>query len=70
MFNEPLAGFRQETARPQRTKTDWAQEVAQLLDTRYADCQQVTLVLDNLNTHTMLPRTSIVPKARSLEKKA
>lgn len=52
MFNEPLAGFRQATARPQRTKTDWAQEVAQLLDTRYADCRQVTLVLDNLNTHT------------------
>ncbi|QDU59886.1 hypothetical protein Pan216_07190 [Planctomycetes bacterium Pan216] len=52
MFSEPLSGFRQATARSQRTKVDWAQEVAQLLDTRYADCQQVTLVLDNLNTHT------------------
>ena len=52
MFTEPLSGSRQATARPQRTKTDWAQEVAALLDTRYADCQQVTLVLDNLNTHT------------------
>lgn len=52
MFTEPLSGFRQATARPQRTKADWAQEVAQLLDTRYADCQKVTLVLDNLNTHT------------------
>lgn len=52
LFTEPLAGFRQATARPQRTKADWAGEVAQLLDTRYADCQQVTLVLDNLNTHT------------------
>lgn len=52
MFAEPLSGFRQATARSQRTKADWAQEVAQLLDTRYADCQQVTLVLDNLNTHT------------------
>ena len=27
-------------------------EVAQLLDTRYADCETVTLVCDNLNTHT------------------
>jgi len=27
-------------------------EVARLLDTRYAECEQVTLVLDNLNTHT------------------
>jgi len=23
-----------------------------LLDTRYAECERVTLVLDNLNTHT------------------
>ena len=52
LFTEPLSGFRQATARSQRTKADWAQEVAQLLDTRYADCPQVTLVLDNLNTHT------------------
>jgi len=52
MFNEPLAGWRQATARDQRTKTDWAQEVAALLDGRYADCDQITLVCDNLNTHT------------------
>ena len=52
MFAEPLSGFRQATARKTRTKTDWAIEVAQLLETRYADCERVTLVLDNLNTHT------------------
>ena len=52
MFAEPLSGFREATARPRRTKTDWAQEVARLLDTRYADCEYVTLVCDNLNTHT------------------
>jgi DDE superfamily endonuclease len=52
MFTEPLLGFRQATARPQRTKIDWASEVAALLDTRYADCNRVTLVMDNLNTHT------------------
>jgi hypothetical protein len=52
MFAEPLSGYRQATARPQRTKVDWALEVANLLDTRYADCDLVTLVLDNLNTHT------------------
>ena len=45
MFAEPLSGFRQATARPQRTKEDWAMEVAHLLDTRYADCERVTLVL-------------------------
>lgn len=52
MFAEPLAGWRQATAREHRTKTDWAQEVAALLDGRYADCERITLVCDNLNTHT------------------
>ncbi len=52
MFAEPLAGFRQATARAHRTKVEWALEVAHLLDTRYANCDLVTLVMDNLNTHT------------------
>jgi len=52
MFAEPLAGFRQATARPQRTKVDWAVEVSHLMDTRYANCERITLVMDNLNTHT------------------
>ena len=52
MFCEPLAGWRQATARPQRTKLDWAQEVAALLDGRYASSERVALVCDNLNTHT------------------
>ena len=52
MFAEPLIGYRRATARAQRTKIEWALEVAQLLDTRYADCDMVTLVMDNLNTHT------------------
>lgn len=53
MFCEPLAAWRQATARKQRTKFDWAQEVAFLLDGRYSQCEQVTLVCDNLNTHTI-----------------
>ena len=52
MFCEPLAGWREASARPQRTKSDWAHEVAHWLDTRYAHCQRITLVCDNLNTHT------------------
>ncbi len=52
MFAEPLSGYRQATARPQRTKIDWALEVAHMLDTRYTNCDIVTLVMDNLNTHT------------------
>ena len=52
MFAEPLSGYRRATARVQRTKVEWALEVAENLDTRYADCDAVTLVMDNLNTHT------------------
>lgn len=53
MFCEPLAGWRQATARERRTKHDWAHEVAALLDGRYANCDRITLVCDNLNTHTI-----------------
>ena len=52
MFTEPLAGWRDVTVRERRTKVDWAIEVARLLEGRYADCEIVTLVCDNLNTHT------------------
>lgn len=38
--------------RARRTKIDWAIAVAHLLDTRYAGCEHLTLVCDNLNTHT------------------
>src|SRR5829696_8278048 len=43
LFAEPLSGFLQATARQRRTKTDWALEVGQLLDSRYADSERVTL---------------------------
>ena len=52
MFTEPSAGWRQATARPTKTKVDWAIEMARLLEGRYAACEQVILVCDNLNTHT------------------
>tara|TARA_B100000809_G_C15036626_1_gene493999 strand:+ start:535 stop:1230 length:696 start_codon:yes stop_codon:yes gene_type:complete len=52
MFCEPLSGWREATARERRTKVDWAQEMARHLDGRYADCEKIILVCDNLNTHT------------------
>ena len=52
MFNEPLSGWRTVKVREHRKKVDWATEVAKVLDKRYADCDQITLVCDNLNTHT------------------
>lgn len=52
MFCEPLSGWRQVTVRDRRTKIDWAQEVEELMRTRYASAEKVILVCDNLNTHT------------------
>jgi len=53
MFAEPLSGWRQPTVRESKTKADWAIEMANLLEGRYAACEKVRLVCDNLNTHTM-----------------
>jgi DDE superfamily endonuclease len=52
MFTEPLAGWREVAVRQTKTKLDWAVEMARLLEGRYADCDRVILVCDNLNTHT------------------
>jgi len=53
MFTEPLCGWRTVRVRPRRTKVDWALEMGELLRGRYASAEQVILVSDNLNTHTM-----------------
>jgi DDE superfamily endonuclease len=52
VFTEPLAGWREVTVRQTKTKLDWAVEMARLLDGRYARCEKIFLVCDNLNTHT------------------
>lgn len=52
MFTEPKAGWRNVSVRERRTKVDWALEVRRLLVGRYADVPKLTLVMDNLNTHT------------------
>lgn len=52
MFTEPLAGWREVRVCEKKTKVDWATEMARLLEGRYAACEKVILVSDNLNTHT------------------
>jgi hypothetical protein len=53
MFTEPLAGWREVAVRPRKTKLDWAIEMARVLEGRYAACEKVIVVCDNLNTHTI-----------------
>jgi hypothetical protein len=53
LFTEALPGWRHVSVRPQRTAVDWAQELAALLEGRYAQAEKVIVICDNLNTHTI-----------------
>lgn len=67
MFAEPLAGWRQATAREHRTKSDWAKEVAAHLDGRFSDSERIRLVSHNLNTHTKGAFYEVFPAAKARE---
>lgn len=51
MACEPLAGKRMTKVTAQKTKVDWAHFVDDIAQ-RYPTAQRITLVMDNLNTHT------------------
>jgi len=53
LFTEALRGWRQVSVRPHRTAVDWADELREVLDQRYAKAKKVILVCDNLNTHKL-----------------
>lgn len=53
MFTEPLAGWRHTSVSERRTRVDWAREIKELLDIHYPNAIKVSLVVDNLNTHTV-----------------
>lgn len=53
MFVEPLTGWRRAVAHATRTKRDWAEEVARLVEEDFPEAERIVLVMDNLNTHTL-----------------
>jgi hypothetical protein len=54
MFVEALAGWRDVRVTETKTAVAWAEQVQQLVDDpRYAQAERITLVCDNLNTHTL-----------------
>jgi hypothetical protein len=71
LVTEALAGWRQVSVRAQRTAVDWAQEVAALLEGRYAQAEKVILICDQLNTHTIASLYKAFPpeKARRLARR-
>ncbi len=52
-FTEPLTGWRHIAVTDQRTKTDWAHEIRKLVDVHRPHAERITLVMDNLNTHSL-----------------
>jgi transposase len=52
IFFEPLAGKRDVVVTERRTAIDWAYQIRDLVDKRYSEAKRITLVMDNLNTHT------------------
>lgn len=53
ILTEPLAGKRHTKLTEQRTKKDWAILIKELVNVHYPEATKITLVLDNLNTHTI-----------------
>jgi DDE superfamily endonuclease len=52
MFFEPLEGKRHVVVTDQRTAVDWAYQIRYLVDVIYPHAARISLVMDNLNTHT------------------
>ena len=61
LFTAPFQGWRRVSIRERRTAIDWAEEVKHLLDEVYPDAQRVTLVCDNLNTHSLKSLSKAFP---------
>jgi transposase len=53
LWFEPLAGKREVKVTERRTRRDWAELIRELVDVHYPEAEQVVLVMDNLNTHTL-----------------
>jgi len=52
MFFAPLRGWRHVKVTERRTKTDWAIAIRELVDEHFPAAKKITLVMDNLNTHS------------------
>ena len=66
LFVEPLGPWRTAHATARRTAVDWAHQVKALVDhPRYRQAEYLTLVCDNLNTHTYASFYDAFPPAEA-----
>ena len=49
-----------------RTRIDWANHIRDMLDVRYPEAEQIVLVMDNLNTHSVASLYATFPPAEAL----
>ena len=52
LANEPLAGYRTVKITDKKCKVDWAEFIKEIADKHYPEAELITLVMDNLGTHT------------------
>lgn len=52
MIFEPLKGWRSVEVTDRRTKIDWAKCMKRIVDEIYPNALKITLIMDNLNTHS------------------
>ena len=52
LANEPLVGFRTVKITDRKCKVDWAEFIKEIADEHYPEADLITLVMDNLGTHT------------------
>lgn len=67
----PLNSWRTVTVTDRRTKQDWAHFMKDVVDVHYPEAETITVVLDNLNTHTLasLYETFPAPEAHRIARK-
>lgn len=51
---EPLTGRRHVEITESRTRKDWARFIKAMIDERYPHAEKIRLVMDNLNTHSIV----------------
>ena len=68
MFSEPLAGKRFVEIRDQHTKAEWVECMCKIVENEYPDALKISIVLDNLSTHTPEAFYNFLPpeKARAI----
>ncbi len=65
MLFAPLEGWRHVAVRARRTAIDYAHILKELADTHFPDAEKITLVQDNLNTHSTASLYQAFPPAEA-----